>query len=161
MGEREKLIIELNALHIDKEVTFDIAYYSKRLNEFYQIYPRVINNFFEKINKGQTLEDKEKITIEEYAILHDIAFLKKHFDVFDKKNLLTGNVFLSELQKKINRCHEIVLYFEPSLGKNWIIKEGFFAKQKSTVISGEEFAKRLSQFVMLPHTLKPSSTFKP
>jgi hypothetical protein len=81
-----------------------IRFYTRHSQAFEHVYPNVLSRF-DKIRKGEKLEEDEKISFKDFALVYSIALLKPYRDHLPSYQL-------SELIDKVDQCHNIIHFFE-------------------------------------------------
>lgn len=116
-----------------KYIQIFIAFHTRHLQEFDAFFDK-LSHCFDRVKKGETLEEVDKISFREYAILRSIAALKRVNEHLESHHLVG-------LQDKVNACHDIVLFLEEKKAGQ-PFKLGLFIDQDDTSRFTEERLRR-------------------
>lgn len=89
-------------------ITLYITFHTRHLQEFNTFFDK-LSTCFEKVKNGDALEEREKLSFKEYAILRSIAALKVYIEHLDSHQL-------ADLHDKVGACHDIVSFVEQKKG---------------------------------------------
>jgi hypothetical protein len=134
-----------------------MAFRARRFDEFNHLYARAVAGY-EKIVAGNTLENSHKLSLAQYALLREMAALKKQFNKLEKFDLISSQGTLQNLQEKIEKCYEMVKFFEPDFDRNFRFKQGFFNLGKQNIFVQEALINsfgRMEKFVNIKGQIEP------
>lgn len=101
----------------------DFSYRTRHLNKIYNdldtLYAR-----FEQGKSGKKLEASEKITLAQYGILYDLAYLNKHLNQIDDLDLINGNETLEKLFAQTKKAQSIIKYLDDTFDQSFKMPTG-------------------------------------
>lgn len=101
----------------------DLSYRTRHLNEIDAVLNDILLRI-ERAQRGQTLEEAEKITLKQYGILHDLATLNSTLNNYNEKGLITGNEQLERLHHCSNNAVQIIGHLDKTFNERFIMPTG-------------------------------------
>lgn len=115
-----------------KYIQIFIAFHIRHLQEFDVFFDK-LSHCFDRVKQGETLEEADKISFREYAILRSIAALKRVMEHLEDHHV-TG------LQDKINACHDIVIFLEEKKAAQQFKLGMFIGQDKASRLTEDKLA---------------------
>lgn len=101
----------------------DISYRTRHLKKIEPELDKIWKNFT-AATEGEILTDNEKITLKQYGMLHDLAFLNGTLEEYNKKGLIAGNEKLEKLYLQTQRAAKIVSHLDKTFDQNFTMPTG-------------------------------------
>lgn len=111
-----------------------ISFKTRHLHKIEPEMDKIWSNFSNFIeHKHSKLKYNQKISIKQYALLHDLAALYKMLGILKQKNLITGNAQLEKIFNYSEQASKIIEYTESLFAANYKMPHGatFFYKIKA------------------------------
>lgn len=94
--------------------TFRTRHFSKISNDFDEIFVH-----FQQAKAGKLLKAHEKITLEQYGILYDLAHLNTYLKLMESANLIFGNETLEQLLCTTNKAQAIIEHLDNTFAQSF------------------------------------------
>lgn len=94
--------------------TFRTRHLSKIANDLDTIFDK-----FQQAKAGKPLKNHEKITLEQYGILYDLAHLNSYVKLMEGANLIFGNETLEQLLCITNKAQIIIEYLDDTFAQSF------------------------------------------
>lgn len=131
----------------------DISYRTRHLKKIEPEMDKIWENFQAAKEQGKILADNEKITLQQYGMLYDLATLNKTLEGYNKKGLIAGNEKLEKLYVQTQRAAAIISHLDNTFNQTFTMPTGavvFDDTNKKSAIYGKTlsfFEKIIAFFV--------------
>jgi hypothetical protein len=95
----------------------DLSYRTRYLHKMSVEPDTIWKNFQTAIDENKILAEHEKITLQQYGILHDLAILNQTLEAYDRKKLIQGNARLEKLYSQTQSAAKIINYLKITYDK--------------------------------------------
>lgn len=118
---------------IVKDFPYRTRHYRKIADQFDDIY-----QYFLDVKDGKAdLDSKNKVTLEQYGILHDMAYLNGIMEMLNKDGLIAGNERLEKLYNQTQKAKEMITHFDNTFDQKFKMPVGATVfdnvKRKATI----------------------------
>ena len=107
--------------------TFRTRHLSKITNDFDEIFAH-----FQQAKAGKLLKAHEKITLEQYGILYDLAHLNTYVKFMEGANLIFGNETLEQLLCTTNKARRLIAHLDDTFAQSFKMPIGSVVFNKTS-----------------------------
>jgi len=130
---------------IPASILKDMTFRARHLEKISPVMDTLWTNFNRVNETGAVLDDNEKITLEQFGIMHDLAMLNRSLEGLDKKGLISGNEKLEELYEQSKKAAIMMKYFDDTFDATFRSPTGAIVFDK-TAYKSKIYGKALSFF---------------
>jgi hypothetical protein len=110
----------------------DISYRTRHLIKIEPDLDRIWENFEARKDSGKVLAEDEKISLEQYGILNDLATLNNTLEEYSRKGLIAGNEKLEGLHTQTKRAAEIISHLDKTFNESFTMPTGAVVFDETT-----------------------------